>query len=427
MKHNPIADGAIVLVLASLVLLLIVHFNGSSFTEQTLKRSAEIKKIEAFSRTPMKLPPENTDASPRMIYGVVNQAAIKYLQDVYAQMKGDYNQIWNLAIKHNQGDAVRGMHLPIIDNLFPDPGFLRADVLYTARQPYQNAFEEMLRPAAEGAQYPRLDAGDPISQERLEQVVEPLERNLRARYGIPDGGQLTNTQQEELLREKRRAQLDLIRQHAQSIHIYTNASAFQIDNWPSPPNIINIWESQLNLWIQQDIVQTISRTNRVSDQSFSVIQAPIKRLNKISIVPGYVGIDTGGGMSSHGGYNEASSGETKLPDDFSIAPTGRLSNSLYDVRHVWVDMDVDIQQLPVFMDELVQTNFMSVLKMKITDVNEYDLLQHGYFLGSADVVNVHMLIETLWFRDWTVPMMPQAVRDHIGAQNPNGSSQASAQ
>lgn len=427
MKHNPIAVGSAVLCLVSLVFLLIVRANGNAMIEAALTRANEIKKIEGYRSTAMKLPPEKVDAGARIVNGVVNKAAIEYLKRVFSQMQGDYNQIRELANKHNQGDATRGMHLPMIEGLFPDPGF-REFILYDARPPYLAAFEEMLGPSAEGAQYPRLNAGGPVSPDRMAQAIAPLERNLRARYGLMDNQALNQTQQAQLATEQRRATMELLRQNAKAIHIYAGPGIFQIDPWEQKPRIENIWESQLNLWIQQDIVQTIARTNRVANPASNVIVAPIKRLNKMSVIPGYVGINTGGGMSNHGGYGQVASAESKLPDDFSIASSGRLSNTIYDVKHVWVDMDLDIQQLPVFMDELVQTNFMTVLKMEMSDIDEYALLSQGYFVGSADVVNVRMLIETLWLRAWVSPLMPRAIRQQIGVPDLTpGSPQASAQ
>lgn len=427
-KGNPIAVGSAVVCLVSLIFVMIViRSTGNTMLEDAAKRSIEIKKIQGYQSTPMKLPPEKTDSGARIVNGVVNKAAIDYLKRVFSQMQGDYNQIRDLAIKHNQGDATRGMHLPIIEGLFPDPG-LRESVLYYARKPYEDSFSEMLGPDAQGAQYPRLNAGEPVPKVRLEKAVEPLERNLRARYGLQTNEALTPTQQIELQREKRTATIDLLRQNARAIHIYANVNAFQRDVWAAKPQIENVWESQLNLWIQQDIVQTISRTNRVSDPKANVIGSPIKRLNSIKVVPGYVGINSGGGMSSHSGYGQVASAETKLPDDFSIASSGRLSNTIYDVKHVWVDMDIDIQQLPIFMDELVQTNFMTVLKMELNDVDEYQLLSEGYFMGSADVVHVRMLIETLWLRAWVSPMMPKRIRELIGVPELNAeATQAMAQ
>lgn len=422
-KQNPIAVASVVLCLASLIFLMIVNAKGNSFMEEARTRSQEIKRIEGFSSTPMRLPPERVDAPPRVVNAAVNQAAIDYLQSVFGQMQGDYNKIWDLAVKHNRGDVTRGLHIPMLEGLFPDSSG-RAYKLYDARDPYESAFEDMLLPASGNTAYPRLNAGRPASQELLDQATESIERNMRIRLNIPPNQQLSPAQQNQLMLDKRQAMMDVLRQQAQRIHIYANRNAFQIDQWEVPPQMTTLWESQMNLWIQQDIVQTIARTNRVSNPSQSVISAPIKRLNSIKVVPGYVGINTGGGIVGGGGrgQEQIASGETKLPDDFSYAPTGRMSNTLYDVKHVWVDMDVDIQQLPVFMDELVQTNFMSVLKMEMSNVDEYAMLSQGYFYGTGDVVNVRILIETIWLRDWLVPMMPPAIKQMLGVTSANEST-----
>jgi hypothetical protein len=108
-------------------------------------------------------------------------------------------------------------------------------------------------------------------------------------------------------------------------------------------------------------------------------------------------------------HRSAASLNQKLPDDFTLAPTGRRSNVAYDVRHVWVTVIVDSQQLPTFFDNLAQVNFMTVLKLEITDEDEYKAAQQGYIYGSCDAVKIQMLVETIWLRDWTTKWMPQAV------------------
>jgi len=429
MRHNPIAVGSAVICLVAIVFLLIVRSKGQDLVQQAQNRTQMIKRIESFNSTTMSLPPEKVDGMPMVHYGAVNDAAIKSLQSTYSKMNEDYKKILELAERHNRGDANRGRHLPFFDGLFPDPGN-RTYLIYDAIDPYQRAFTNMLGPSVEGEPY-RLNAGGPVDRAVIDETASTAERSYRARTNIGSTETPTPNQLAQMAQEKQRAVLDAIHQQARSIHIYATRESFQIDPWPSniatsTPKIEDIWESQLNLWIQQDIVQTIARTNRVTNPEYNVIVAPIKRLNKIDIVPGYVGINTGGGITSHGAYGAPASGDSTLPDNFSVSPTGRLSNTIYDIRHVWVDMDVDIQQLPVFMDELVQTNFMSVLKVEMTDVNEYTLLSEGFFYGTADVVRIRMLIETLWLRSWTVQYMPKAVKELIGVPETAPGSQASA-
>jgi hypothetical protein len=109
--------------------------------------------------------------------------------------------------------------------------------------------------------------------------------------------------------------------------------------------------------------------------------------------------------------------DAKLPDNFGIAPTGRVTNPLYDVRHVWIHMVVDFKQLPVFFNSLSDSNFMSVLYVRSTDIDEYEHLQSGFVYGNGDCVEVEILVETIWLRDWTSKYMPPKVRTALGVKD----------
>ena len=93
---------------------------------------------------------------------------------------------------------------------------------------------------------------------------------------------------------------------------------------------------------------------------------------------------------------ETPSATPKLPDDFSLAATGRRGNDIYDVRHVWVTLIMDSQHMPEFFEALAQTNFMTVLKLEVKDEDEYAAAKDGYIYGPGDSVKVTMLIETIW-------------------------------
>jgi hypothetical protein len=209
----------------------------------------------------------------------------------------------------------------------------------------------------------------------------------------------------------------------------------------------------MQLWIMQDILRAIALTNQVQSTDVNVTTAPIKRLISLAILPDYVGITGQGGIQQDGpgavGATRVSRGgpvapppsgppgmpgmmgappggpnragprggnaghpavDKKLADDFTLSPTGRRSNDIYDVRHVWLSVVIDSQRMPEFFDNLAQVNFMTVLKMKISDEDEYKAAEQGYVYGACDAVRVDMLIETLWLRDWTTKWMPGDVR-----------------
>ena len=107
-------------------------------------------------------------------------------------------------------------------------------------------------------------------------------------------------------------------------------------------------------------------------------------------------------------------GQKEVPDDFSVSHTGRRSNHLYDVRHARLTVDVESRRLPELINALSRTNFMAVLMVTITDVDEHEMLRQGYLYGRTDVVQAELLIETIWMRSWTTELMPQEIRYQLG-------------
>ena len=106
--------------------------------------------------------------------------------------------------------------------------------------------------------------------------------------------------------------------------------------------------------------------------------------------------------------------EGRQPDDFAVSHTGRCSNGIYDVYHASVSVIVDSGRLAQFLDELSKVNFMTVLRLDVRDVDEYEALaSSGFVYGSDDAVQADILLETIWLRDWTTQYMPEAVKKRL--------------
>ena len=90
-----------------------------------------------------------------------------------------------------------------------------------------------------------------------------------------------------------------------------------------------------------------------------------------------------------------------------------MSNGVFDVRHTRLTLDIEAAKLPEFMNELHKTNFMTVIKAKVEDIDEYDVLQQGYVYGDSDVVRAELVVESLWFRNWTTDLMPKLVKQKL--------------
>lgn len=425
LKSNPLLIVAAVLVFAALISLVIVQMQAGAFVDEMAARNKKISDIKNLRETRVTLPPEKPDGEPEQVTITVNEAAIEAIEKIYGRMSDEYTRIFREATQFN-----RQGHIPMLEKLFPRPSEGEMYLLYDARIYYTDAFKVMFRDYSRTSLYPNLNAGGPIPLALLDDAVARAQAEFLGHFRVLSN--LTAEEREELRQKKTAAVMKEMSQHASKFSIYAESTPgapnypFEIMNWASKeeqPNLAEVWEGQMSLWIQQDIVEAIGKTNNVSNNEANVTVAPIKRLFKIEVGNRYVGLSlqpvTIGGSAAAaaaagGGGGAAAAGGTGGKTDFALSPTGRVSNDIFDVRHVRVHMLMDWKHMSEFMGALARTNFMTVLDVDVKDIDEYEALRSGYFYGNGDVVDVTMLIETLWLREWTTDLMPDLVKQAMG-------------
>jgi hypothetical protein len=438
-RKNPIVTGSMFLAVISLVGLFIVGYKKRGFLASVEKRSNDlIYRIDGMKRTPVTIPPDAPDQPPQSRLISINPKAIDELARVYNLMDKEYSNISGLVRSINQAN-----HYLMVENLFKSSN--DASIPFAAKDTYQKALKYMLGIGTEipDQTYPQVKTGSPPTQESIIRELDDLQETyLSGFFPVRKAEELIDFEAESLNKKKTDKLIEMLQQQAQSIHLYAQTRTFTSEQFPldlgewsmrsEQPKPEAVWEGQMGLWIQQDIIQAIAIANRVDDPESNVTTAPVKRLIKVRIVPGYVGIDTRGGLDpttmaagaralvytrsddSDQPQSEAPVGTEKLLEDFSTSPTGRISNPLYDVRHVILSVVVDSEKLSVLFDCLQQINLMSILKIDLKNVDEYAALREGYFYGVGDVVQADILIETVWLRDWTTQYMPNRVAEHLG-------------
>ena len=513
MKSNPLIVVLIILSLGAIGFFIWVQMASSPYKDEVLSELQKKQQVDRFSDMSVQVPSALPDGKPRTFTNVViNQQAIAGLQRHYAAMSKQHDELEKFVDQRNQGS-----HQVLIPNLFSDPKVDQNDTSrYQARTAYIKALRVMLRNADavsgtgdRAKNYPQLNAGMPVSADDLKNVVQQVDTQLKnesfnlqkssggtgstgnavgSMSSMADGsnGQATMSlaDQQRIHRRKQAALIDAVESRAKSIPIYADTKASTNDSdYPLmvndelkphvPPNMAQLWEGQIELWIQQDVIQAIIKTNQEANPGGNELGNPIKRLIKMRVVPGYVGLQTAGAMpidsssDSNGGSGAAihffssgqkgdadaaiggqasldaffssdnkvtqasngtypppasgqqASGSTQaVPIDFHLSPTGRVSNALYDVRQVKVSLILDYRQLPLFFNNLSKVNFMTVLSCGVHAVNPYAALAQGYDYGQGNIVRVDLLIETLWMRSWTSKLMPKLVREYLGIDAP---------
>jgi hypothetical protein len=456
MKSNLVTVLSALVILASIgVLGWTFMYRGSKLVQIEGDAKKLMNEIDGFSRNSVPFPPADVDAPPEDITDItINQATLKHLGQVYGSMSREYQAIFNEALRRNQFG-----HDLVVPGVLPttDASHLR----HEARKRYREAFARILQGYDPDTVEPRLNADGPIDPDELQQEMSRVEVDFRpSAYGSAGGGGATPTESDRMALEGQKAERaeEMLKERAQGIHLYaeTDINApgfpFQVGPWSTAmnlPSLMQIYEGHMELWIQQDIARAIAIANRVDDQDTNVIEAPVKRLISIDVIPGYVGLHTLGGMGlsgtnkatggggAMGGYGGAPAGggygmdqagaaggsavgagggsaDSELSVDFNTGTSGRISNAIYDVRHSRMVAIVDFQQLPALFDAIGRVNFMTVLDCQVQDVDEYEALKEGYVYGKGDAVRVDMLIESIWMREWTTPLMPEEVKIYMG-------------
>lgn len=436
-KSNVVTVICVVVAIGSILMILQTKSKADKWRESLAQRAGKIQQINALARVTKPIPSPQPDAPPDSITLTITQPAIDRITEVFTRMQSEYLGVYEYAVQINQA-----FHVPMLESLFPSPPpaekFPRR---FDARNAYRDSFRRMFESYSPSVTtYPQLNARMPRSHV---DDLAAFERTYLATNFVPARSNLGELNPEELNKyyeQRKQRMVELIRHDAEAIHLYADPVVggpefpFTVGGWSNPtqsapPTMTEIWEGQMDLWLQQDVARAIMQANRVSSPESNVMVAPVKKLIKVepttaaqAAVAGASDSGFGGpasGAGDFGNFGQPAApppGATAGPVDEGLAksPTGRKSNDLYDVRYVKVILIADFHQLPTLFDAIAHTNFMTVTSLSIKDVDEYEYLQRGYHFGTADAVEITMTIESLWMRSWLLKLMPDEVLETRG-------------
>lgn len=467
MKTNPISVAAFALMIVSLGAIGYFMFAANPALQERAEApvTQKLSEIKRLTRQPVDVPPANADDPPESRSVTINPAVIEVLGGIYADLNRESENIFAAALAINHAS-----HTPMMSGLFPDTP---NDKKFQARTVYGRLLSAMVGTRewanevaqTTGVSVPYLNARPPLKREYVQSLLDQQMDAMTKGDGL--AGVISEARLEQQKKEQQRELVNELLRHAQGINVYADpdlgnmlapnpAFPLQIASLGSSadsPTPSQLWEGQFELWVLQDIVEAIYLANDVANERehfdvngkpvpSSVLNAPVKRLLRAEVLPGYVGLHNLGGVTSISGTSNTKSGgakagvggaasypppaggktdqprETKLSENFVIAPTGRSSNALYDVRHARLIAHVDYQRLPELLNAIGSVNLMTVLNMRVNAVDEYELLNELYMYGQGDVVEVEMIIETLWLREWTSKLMPEDTKIYVGLLDP---------
>jgi len=409
-----------VIMLSLLSLLWPTAGAAASLREQVAQREQVKQQAQDYISRRVTIPAKNPGEPPRTEQITVNDAAVAQLRRIFADMNDSYRNLEDQVVAFNkEGPANTNPHVPMLEGVFPDTA--QDSKLLGARTAYKQQFVDLYRSLALG----ELPPGQPPTPEQVTRMQQRVQAAFAA--DVFGADVQNNPQLKEQVAKKT---LEFFVNRAQSISIYCpptrlvgdqlEPGVFAIGEWAlrtDLPSMSELWRGQMNYWIQQDLIAAI-RVANYSPDPVSVAQAPVKRILSIDVIPGYVGLTPRGAEAGAGdfgrgatrGVTTGAASEPAPPDDlnqplkrdFTLSHTGRRSNSLYDVRHATMSVLVDARQLPRLLNAFGRVNLMTPIVQRIIEVDQAADFREGYFYGSGvDVVQVDLLIETLWLREWT--------------------------
>lgn len=273
-----------------------------------------------------------------------------------------------------------------------------------------------------------IGAGGPPDPIKLATSIQDLRDRENERMLAESGtGSLTDEQEndlEALLRDRRIAETQ---RQAKEISVYADLGSFDELGFGAmtaviPPVSRNNRESSVaptlndafgwnfDYWVVSDVLAAIDRANTDAGGTRNNVEhATVKRIERLSVeaLPVSVSIEPGANTL------DASTIEASTTDP-SVSVTGRVSTNQFDVVRVKLTLVVDANALPRLFEAFAETNLMTVLDLDVTEVDIWGDLRQGFYYGDGAVMRADLLVETIWLREWTTPMMPDAVKEALG-------------
>ncbi len=289
-----------------------------------------------------------------------------------------------------------------------------------------------------------IGAGGPPDPVRMATTIEDVRQRESERMLAEAGAQQIGPAQQDglrkLLMERRVAE---VQRRAKEISVYADLASFDPQGFgpdtaqipprdrrdrgtTAAPTLNEVFGWNFDYWVVTDLLRAIDRANTdAGGTRANVENAPVKRIEKLSVkkLPITPAPETGApGMLGEPLPEEPLSAEAKDP---SVSVTGRVSTQAYDVVPARLTLIVDASRLPDIFKAFAETNLMTVLDVDVSDVDVWDELRKGYFYGGdAPVVRADIEVETVWLRSWTVPIMPESVRQALGIATPEDPGEA---
>ena len=354
--------------------------------------------------------------------GPINKSAINAENQRLDKIRDYHGKVIAWATDHNR-------HQPLLADVFPHPD--RDDKL-SFRDAYARRLEELLE---------MLDAGMVASEQDIADAKVEIseEEKAEVRFGVDRSE--AEASGEALLPEEEKperypsglftdygAKLSpAARANIAGAHQFRcYAERYSIEvlgriNEGITPEVRDMWDAQISLWIQEDVIAALVRIN--DEQARQLEQAgqtpwvgnmPIKELISLrsSAPDGYVVEESPARRPAQPRGEDAAF----PPSSGSVVFTQTVSGDLFEVVQFTLKMVVDARSLPTIVQEICRDNFHTLLRIAYDDMskNPDSWAMTDKVYGSDPLVRVVLDFETIFLGALYRDLMPDQTRAELG-------------
>ena len=384
-KSNILIVVCLVVSILSLVSLLVwpTSSSGSALVEEINKKAGPLpKKLDAYHKTQIEIPPQSLDDIPKKVPWPASQAVIDALKDIFVKRDAEYQRFAKIIVNKNRRS--RTVFSPGVL-----PTVRSQDKLFTAKKKYLDQLDALyatLKPAVA-----------PTAEEKNKQDLD-VEVKWKAANAVQE---VTPELRPRLNRQIAIKRMALFKSRAIGKGLYAESRIFRRLSWAqeegkrAAPS--KVYEGHLQVWILNDLIEAIRTINTPkAGGGPNLISGPIKRLVAIGVNEAYVGLPETGGQPPEDTANSL------LGNLFQRSSTGRRTNPLYDVHHAELVMVADTARIPKIVNAFRATNFMTVLKLDTAALDPFADYRAGYYYGSGEnLATLTLNVEVIMFRRWT--------------------------
>ena len=330
----------------------------------------------------------------------------------------------------------RGANVNIMPELFPAPSDRDRDLEVLPPELHRRVL------AGYEAVLQSLHAGEPPAHDEVKAELTAKRNDfVDHNFRKESNERLTAEEQTRLSDFLTGQRLRIYRDRASEIGVYLSLETLHPPAYSTrdKPSLDQMFQWQWRLWVLERVAGAIKSINGDSSEPIAAIhsidQLDVRGLLDVATpAAGARSFDSGssggGGGSGGGGFGGGGGGfgggggaggagdVSAVPPagtrDYSRSVSGRVTNAVFDVVLVDLDMTVTTSRIDEILEGLTIPVVMSILDVEVHRSDPYEALSRGEYVGEAGVSRLIVTLETLWLRDWSGDLMPNEARAKIG-------------